>query len=850
MRRACLAFTCAMTFGTIASAPAAGAELPKPGSPDALVDWRGLARRPISTRHVVSDARGTKKLASHRKAYVALNVAGPGVLDHFWTADARAKLAIEVDDRMIWQGTFLEASTNADAAKPFPKPIMFAQAGMYHLLAPIGYRRSLRVLTDKATLSRYLSYRTFPKGTRVALASADPKSQYARGLAKATEAWKRHGYDFRQQVGKDVKTVTWDFVLQAGASATALRQRGSGEITSLEFHINPPLVGSLRNVVAEITYDGAAEPALRLPITDLVGLPHPWPAGRWHAYNGDLAGGIRYPWMVNRPRFHYPEVTFHLNLPIPFADGIQIHLVNRSDRIRFAGYARAVIAPLSASEARRAGRLCGKRDHKPVKIGASPRPLLTMEGPGHLVGLGLFLTGCPHWPPAATKSRLSLSWDGPEPITGMGLMPLWFRGSYSGAVGNQPIWNHPLMEDNYTGLMRHFLTDPVPFKRKAIFAYTPGTDATGAPTEATVVALWYRFSPTPYVAPALAERAETLPHSRYPSNRPARKGPGKGASRVARVIEAEDLAAVARVHGGEASAIEDVDHNYHPSRGSYLRIVADQAGDYVDCPLRMPASPYVSIGWNTLWGPNRGQFEIDLISKERAKSPPTFPQGYAFFRGRAVGSVAMKAPIYLGHSLGLRRDPGTELTPPFLNPAPDDVAVLRFICQTKGLNSASYLLKIDQLRIDLPPRTVKGWREFEGGGLPATEGEMTVRLPKYGQFYWSGWGATLLSARPGGKAVFRAFVLTGVGKPSVVRIRGCLSPDAGTWQARCGKGNAVTLTPGTDGKTVVTWDIPVKDVTVPGPVVLEFTCTGPAKKPPRMARTPEAAIALDAWMLN
>ena len=80
------------------------------------------------------------------------------------------------------------------------------------------------------------------------------------------------------------------------------------------------------------------EPAVRLPLPELVGVPHPWIVERWHKYNGTLAAGLQYPWYVSTPRFYFPEDTFHFNLPVPFAKGLRLDLVNRSERMRFTGF--------------------------------------------------------------------------------------------------------------------------------------------------------------------------------------------------------------------------------------------------------------------------------------------------------------------------------------------------------------------------------------------------------------------------------------------------------------------------------------------------------------------------------
>jgi hypothetical protein len=307
---------------------------------------------------------------------------------------------------------------------------------------------------------------------------------------------------------------------------------------------------------------------------------------------------------------------------------------------------------------------------------------------------------------------------------------------------------------------------------------------------------------------------------------------------------------MAAAHGVEVRAVEDVAHNYHPSGGRYLLMIAGQAGNYVDCTVEMPPARYVTVGWNVLWGPNRGTYEIDILSLNAAESPPQFPQGLEFFAGRALGSVPMKAPISLGRSLGLRRDPGMEFTPPLLNPAPAGRAVLRFICQTKPMDSNSYLVKLDQLRLDMPPAADAGWREFEDTPSPITTGRMAARLPKYGRFDWSGWGALVLSGRPGDKAVVRTMAAAAPGSASRLRLRGSLAPEHGGWQVRAVGGQAATLTPGKTADEIVEWTVPLDGLSLPGPIKLEIACTAPGKKAPRQHQAPDAELALDVWSVR
>ncbi len=811
-----------------------------PGSPEALTDWRWLARPLAGKQTVVADLGGQEKLAAAPGGgFVLLKLEGPGVLDHFLSTEGATAFNVEVDGQLLWQGKLDEAIAASEKGGLFPSPIIFGRGPFRHLLAPIGFKTSLQILTDKAACSHYLSYRVLPPGTAVQAATAG--GEYAAGLSAAGEVWRQGAWEW--QAPPESGGLRGDFVLQAQSRVTALEVKGSGEITHLELHFNPALTGTLRNVVVEVFYDGQKEPALRMPVTDFVGLPHPWPTGRWGFGLNTLAAGMRFPWYIRTPRVYYPEATFHSNLPMPFGRGLRIDLVNRSVDVRFAGFTRATLEPLSAAGAAVAGRLCGTRLLATVTPGPDPQPLIQIPGPGQLVGLGLYMTGNTTFPAAAHTSMMSLAVDGQPPIRGHGVLPVWFMGAYGGPLMS-PLWSHPRMEDQYCGAVRYFLTDPVPFEQETVFAYTPGPVSEGMLTGATVLAWWYRMGETPYAAPGLAPQAEPLPYSRYGTN-----GVGRD-SRMAWVSEAEDLARVATAHGGEVRAIEDVDHNYHPSAGKYLHVGSDQVGDYVDCVVPFPTSRYVAVGTASLWGPDRSGYELDLLSRAEAARPPSFVQDLDLILGRAIGGVAMRARIMVGRGLIHHRDSSTEYPVPFLNPAPDDEGIIRFICRVKAATANTLQMKLDQVRMERPPLTAAGWREFEDEGTPEAAGELVAWLPKYGRFEWSGWGALQLAAPPQGGATIRALVMAGPAAPTQVHVKGNLGPQQGGWSARINGGALVPLTAGKDEKELVEWTIPVQGVALPGPMTLELVCTAPGEQVQGMRQAPPGELALDCWMVK
>lgn len=814
-----------------------------PGAVQNLTDWRWLARPVRGSVHVLSDLRGERQLeSSGDDRFVVLDTRGPGVVDHLLTRDGHDELAVEVDGRLLWRGRMATAAGDVSETALFPPPILFAGGGFYHLLAPIGFQHGLRITSGRARCRVHVAYRTFAVGTEVVSADPAPDGLYARELRAAAGMWNLGPLERAGFADPAWRVVENAFELPAGGRSVVLEESGSAEVVGLELHFSPPLTGTLREVLVEIAYaDGA--PSVRLPVTDLVGMTHPWPVGRWDGRQGTLAAGIQYPWFVREPRYYFPQALFFFHLPMPFRDGLRIELRNRSATTRFSGILRCRLAPFEGADGDVAGRLCARRDVAPVGTSQQPVPVLTVPGRGQLVGLGLFLTGNERFPAAANRSRMALERPGQEPVTGHGLVPLWFMGGYGGPIGGKPVWNHPRMEHRYCGAMRHFVTDPIPFTESATFAYTPGEETAGAPTQATVTAFWYEFGTAAYEAPRMPERAMALPYSEYgPSG-----GLPPGGGRRTWFSEAEDMVPSSLPRGARMEDVEDRDHNYHPSRGRFLRVTADQPGDYVDCLVPLPPDRYVSVGTLALWGPRRAGFELDLLSRQEAFAPPVVQQGDAFYRGRAVGSVSMAAPVFAGGSLIHHRDSWDEFSPPFRNPARDGYGVLRFICRSKPLDASAHIVKLDHVQIVAPPEVSGEWREFEDLPPPAVDGSVSAWLPKYGDFSWSGWGAWVVGGHRGG-VHFQWSVATAMPPPENLLIRGFLPSGSSNWTARVNGAHSVRLAPGSEPSAPVEWSIPLDGFRPPGVMRLEIS--SPLPPGSRLSAPGENRLVLDAWRLE
>ena len=153
---------CILAIAAVAAQLAFAAGLPTPGSPDTLIDWRGLSRPPVGAREVLSDPWGKRKLEAADGGFLVLDTEGPGVLDHVWSSmGSGTHLTIEVDGKPLWRGPFgRRADPKTKGPQLFPDPILFDAGGMQHLLAPIGFARRLRLVTDKPSFRHFVSYRT------------------------------------------------------------------------------------------------------------------------------------------------------------------------------------------------------------------------------------------------------------------------------------------------------------------------------------------------------------------------------------------------------------------------------------------------------------------------------------------------------------------------------------------------------------------------------------------------------------------------------------------------------------------------------------------------------------------
>lgn len=470
---------------------------PPQGSPLCLLDRRWLAQPPVGKTFVISADPTLKKDGN---AFLLLDAKGPGVLLHLWTMDGSARFTLVVDQKKLWQGKLSQPSAI------FPEPLISARAFMCHLLAPVGFKHTLRILGDKPRIRYYIAYRSLPEGTEVMPAT---HSDYSTQLGKLRQVWAKYGWEWKPLAVE--KTIRKEFVLLPLSSVETLFIPGSGTVVRLEFNLTPPLQGSSREIIVEFFYDGTRYPSLRLPIADVVGVPYSWPLGRWNTYNGSLAGGIRYPRPLSRPRHYFRELSFHFNPPVTFEKGLRIRLKNRLPSVKFSGWLRADIAPLPGD----AGRLCARR--APATVASDLKPLIRIPGPGNLVALALYLTGFPAYPPAVRKYMLSLKLDR-KSISGLGVLPLRFHGRYGGVASLGTIWNHPRHEDNFAGVTRYFLTDPLYFQSEAVLSFSPGDEKRASSRGA--LAFWYRFGDEPYTADPLAERPEPLPYSKYGSRPP------------------------------------------------------------------------------------------------------------------------------------------------------------------------------------------------------------------------------------------------------------------------------------------------------------------------------------------
>ncbi len=415
---------------------------------------------------------------------VIADLKGPGVVYRIWTPtptgdpvefyfDGETTPRLRLPMRALFLG----------GHDPFDRPLVGFGAGGYYSYVTLPYARSLRVIVRGPKVQFYqINYARY--GADAGIATFDPSrpSPWREGAEAVLRASGGDLARFGSPPGAPIDRRAVDRTLQPGAPTTVFETRVGGRLVGLRLAPAGELLAEGRAALLRIYWDGATDPAVEVPVSDLFG-------GAWGgpAMAGLLAGATR--------------DTAYLWFPMPFDRSARIEMEQAPGTAPRAIHAEIFLSP----EARRPdeGRFYAVwRRENPTTPG-QPFTFLRTGGRGHVVGVvlqaqGLATDGTPFF---EGDDRVVI--DGDTVVAGTGSEDSFNGGWYdvpgrwdarrsfpmSGSLG----YSNPLAR---TGGYRFFLGDAYAYDGTIDFTIEHGEDVTNA-VSADYAAVTYFYSAAP-----------------------------------------------------------------------------------------------------------------------------------------------------------------------------------------------------------------------------------------------------------------------------------------------------------------------------------------------------------------
>lgn len=378
-------------------------------------------------------------------ALVIAELKGPGAITRLWTPtpiDAPIEFYIdgERSPRIVMPLNQLFTGRQA----PFTGPLVGRGAGGFWSYVPIEFARSIKVLVRAPKLQFYqLNYALYSPGTR--LRRTD--SPVPRELRMPSEG----------------RAVISEVSLPPRGTATLFQTDRPGRIVSLRLGPASAFAGDARDVDLRVTWDGAAQPAIEMPVSEFFAYSFGDPAAR------SLLLGTE------------NDMNF-VQLPMPFSRSAKLELVSR----RTSGQPISIRAELIASDRGRApdeAYLHARWNRETRARKGFPFPMLDVTGRGHLVGYTLQVQGAVPGDTGFFEGDDVVTIDGQRAIQGTGTEDA-FNGGWYGLPGR---WNerssHPLngaldysRQLARTGGYRLLVGDAYSFKRSLNFTIEHGPE--------------------------------------------------------------------------------------------------------------------------------------------------------------------------------------------------------------------------------------------------------------------------------------------------------------------------------------------------------------------------------------
>ena len=468
---------------------------------------------------------------------------GPGCVKRIWMTnvfsdrwlfffDGESSPRIQGSFRDIFGGVF-----------PFREPLSDQVSGGYYCYVPLPYEKSLRIcITNpkKPTPYFHIQYETYPAGTPVETFPEELSAEQGAHLGRVREAWRNN----RSALAETVSSCgTPERVrLEPGGEAAWLDAHGPATLGAFTLRIVPP-GGSgvaarfrlLRELVLRLTWDGAASPAVDVPLGDFfcnAFFTRRFAAGPLGCLDG----------------------AYVCRFPMPFAKSARGALVNQGAMpvdvevaIRVdpgdAGNARFFHAAWNGSVSR-----------------GVPHTVLATEAPGHLVGCYLSAIGMDGtWTILEGDEAFYIDGEPTASLHGTGLEDYFNGAWYYSGLFDLPL--HGLLEKGSirTDQYRFHLPDRIGFDRSLRFTFEFG-DQNRARGYMSSMAYWYSESPTHRHSP-LPPAASRIPP----------RDPFEAANLMGRLFELER----AGCHSEAAERCEEFSEKYAKSEfGGVLKLRA------------------------------------------------------------------------------------------------------------------------------------------------------------------------------------------------------------------------------------------------------------------------------------
>lgn len=307
---------------------------------------------------------------------VMAEVDGPGAITRIWSANPQGRIRFVLDGEIVIDTSFGELLSGRLA--PFEAP--FTERGL-NCYFPIGFAQSGRVLARDSGAYYHINVVEFPAGTPVERFSF-ALSDEARGAVADVARVLRDGYDPVVAAGRRLMPVTEQKDLGPG-DKLAWDLKGGGTVRALYVGLtdrtDPREPYALHQLVLRMTFDGATEPQVEVPLVDFFGSGfEPVP---FRSLATGTAAKLAFP-LPDRPleeqRFMY------CYFPMPYRDGLRLEIENLSRTRRAVGlvFLMRVDTRTPAPDALRFHARYRRED--PCQV--LDYPILAVRGRGRIVG--------------------------------------------------------------------------------------------------------------------------------------------------------------------------------------------------------------------------------------------------------------------------------------------------------------------------------------------------------------------------------------------------------------------------------------------------------------------------------